>query len=295
MNTTRGRINSPQQYQRSKALVEAARRDPANLDVPRTLLENGADVNFNKAEALRVAIKVGAVELLELLAVYPMSRESANTAFKAARKAVLSWDDRAAVYRCFSNKPISQDNLNGALQQAVTAAAADTPADVVENLLENGADPNCLNCSLVFTAWRKDNPEMTRELVMHGLDMDKFVPELFRQNMDANRICWWLRFCWGQNCSKENISDSRVLLSAIEQFPYTSDVVAILLEHGCDAGYRFRHQLQHGTSNENVTVLQWALERGHSSGNIISDEVILALLTDGQQGKYIVLSIIWRY
>jgi hypothetical protein len=275
---------SSRQDLRSKALVDAVRNDPTDLDIPRGLLENRADVNFNNAEALRVAINAGAVPLVQLLINQQISGKSVNTAFRAARGANLASHDRAAVFLCFSNRLVSQENLNGALEEAITEATANSPTDVVEVLLGKGADPNYSNFSLVSTASRKGNPNLTGELVQR-IDIDKFIPYLFKMDSNATAVYQWLDLCWSPPYSRGNISDSRVLLTAIERYPSTSCLVTKLLEHGCNAGYQFKHRFRCGSSRETITVLQWALDYRHPNGSELCDDVILALLEDGQQGE----------
>jgi hypothetical protein len=274
------------QLQLSAALVEAVRRDPTDLDIPTLLLQNRADVTFNNAEALQAAIRTGIVPLVELLAYQHISTKSANTAFRVARTAILSLDDRTSIYRALSGRGISQENLNEALRHAVNTAAADTPTDLVQTLLVNGANANISNCALVFTAWRKGNVGLAGELVVQGIDVNIFVPELLKQGLPESTVYWWLHFCWNPPCSNGNLSGSRVLVSAIKQFPAGVAMVKLLLEHGCDAGFKFKHQLQAKSGDETVTVLLWALQQGHSSsGNKVSDDVILELLADEEAGN----------
>lgn len=115
----------------SQALIEAALRDPADVEIPRLLLAHGADSLEGCGAALRAAITAGSLPLAELLLSHgarPHLRpDVATAAFRATRevpKQLVSDALRLDLYRQLlatargSHEGIGRAELDAALLQA---------------------------------------------------------------------------------------------------------------------------------------------------------------------------------
>lgn len=192
--------------------------------------------------------------------------EAVNIATSLLQAGVDSGAKDAALWKAFS---------------AVTASGA-LPAELIHLLVSKGADP-CQQAALLFrTTFQKAGIAALRALTAAPFPLDTVVRILMESSNEsrASYVAKALNICLAQAkrySSRHELEDKTLLKVALERYPTSDAIVALLLDNGCTASADCGLQGIDGTKN--LLPFFWA----SNSERRVPDKVILKLLSATSQ------------
>ncbi|KAF7512128.1 hypothetical protein GJ744_002290 [Endocarpon pusillum] len=264
----------------NEALIEAAQRDATDLQLPLVLLSHQASVDFHSGRSLRIAVTAGNAALLKVLLARRPEKTSIELAFRRARQAQLSDQQRIDIYKCLLKEGVKQDAVNTALVEAVGTGSV----DLVQLILLHGGNVNSADGNCFVVAATQEDAKIFKVLAANRPEMGVIIPLLIRSVNHETHLLQLLQLCFDSNSADVvSLSDS-VIFTAMERFPRGARLIRFLLEHGCVANSTREFQLDEGAGIEEITALIWSL---HQPRPGISDSVILSLLAVGARAKFV--------
>lgn len=192
--------------------------------------------------------------------------EAVNIATSLLQAGVDSGAKDAALWKAFS---------------AVTASGA-LPAELIHLLVSKGADP-CQQAALLFrTTFQKAGIAALRALTAAPFPLDTVVRILMESSDEsrASYVAKALNICLAQAkrySSRHELEDKALLKVALERYPTSDAIVALLLDNGCTASADCGLQGIDGTKN--LLPFFWA----SNPERRVPDKVMLKLLSATSQ------------
>lgn len=145
---------SPKEQQIDAALIDAVMEEPVSQPTIGILLQSGASVDFDNAKALKEACAAGYPSIVRsLLSTNPARKhlfESLGSAMHVPANEKKS--DRAMRLACVKLITNSGVQNSEAVHHALIQAVQEADHDLIEHLIDSGADPNFENGASVVTA-----------------------------------------------------------------------------------------------------------------------------------------------
>ncbi|KAI1746213.1 hypothetical protein F4680DRAFT_13424 [Xylaria scruposa] len=256
----------------SIALIDCLEsNDFGDLDIPKLLLEHGADVGHRKCAVFHRALSAGSLIVVKLLSQYLPDDDTACVAFDLALKATkLDLDVRAGVYFCLLQWNISAPLVYSALIDSLKSPDADNT--VVKLLLDKGANPNqdTARCFVLAAAAGK-------EIIYRALSKYANLSLVLRALLGHFHTEWevllWFNICLEEQHHSATIDDHNLLYQCMHRFPAGNELLRVILGRGVSPAALKPMVLCGGIESEQCTPLIWALFAG------IENATILAILT----------------
>jgi hypothetical protein len=151
-------------FQTSEALIEVVRHMPTDVETPILLLEHGASLDAQNAQAMQIASASGSLELLRVFIARLPSEKSRNAAFGAAIPAKLESSMRYEIYSALLETKVSDSIVGNALVVATSQDAIDR--SLLSLLLQYNASPDTANGQALYNATsRLDRESLSMLLV----------------------------------------------------------------------------------------------------------------------------------
>ncbi|KAH8901678.1 hypothetical protein GQ53DRAFT_851651 [Thozetella sp. PMI_491] len=260
----------------SEALIDCMKLDCESLDIPKLLLEHGAQVSHTNGVALGLALRSESIDAVRLLSQHVVDSGTANIVFSyVATRRGFKPDLRFEVYRNMMQWEISIPALSQALLDILSAEKTDgnSIADV-RALLGKGADPNVKGAKCFIKAANAGLEPQFRALCQHA-HLQMVIFALIAHFKEECEAATWIRICLEEQTGGKKIGEAGDLLfQCIRRFPRGTAALRLLLDHGVPASATIDHPLRHGWKPEQCTVLVWAL----FSKTYIGNSVIMLLL-----------------
>lgn len=168
---------------------------------------------------------------------------------------------------------------DAALSKAFSAVSASgaLPVELIHLLVSKGADP-CQQAALLFrTTFQKADIAALRALTAAPFPLDRVVRILMESSDDsgASYVAKALNICLAQAkrySSQHELEDNTLLKVALERYPTSDAIVALLLDNGCTASADCGLQGPNGTKSLPIF---WA----SNPARRVPDKVMLKLLS----------------
>jgi hypothetical protein len=136
--------------------------------------------------------------------------------------------------------------------QVILGPRQEITAEVVERLLKEGANPNCMGHEFTPLEWalHKKDPAMVKALLKHGANIDHGEYALIRMGID-NEDPEFLRFLWEEGVDIHFEHEYTLRLAATRENP--DILVAFLITMGADL----------------TEALKWGGEFGTNAGEVL--------------------------
>jgi hypothetical protein len=109
----------------SMTLIEAVRRDPADIKTSTLLLDHGASIEPKHGFAMQLVASAGTLELLNLFLSKGPSQTGRDASFASVTDSALDAEQRKLIYKSLLETGITQDLISAALLQATRANIID--------------------------------------------------------------------------------------------------------------------------------------------------------------------------
>lgn len=258
------------------------------LTLVHLLLSNGAPVDFNEGEALRIAAVSTSVELTQIL-LNTGSKPLSSSVTKAFR--ALMHDDRSPkngdaikvaelLLRHGVDQPAIDSGLRATLDELTWGGNS---KQMVGLLLRYHANVNTADGTCFTFAAKTQALDLLRTLLRHDPDYRVIVPSLLASKLDESSLVTALQACFDSGCPPEVLDvfgkgRDPPLIVLIREYPRSATLVTILLKHGCTPDICTKHILDQNVGEEPVTALLWALDQPQKK---VSTSVIQILLQAG--------------
>ncbi|KAH6953411.1 hypothetical protein DER45DRAFT_379959 [Fusarium avenaceum] len=266
----------------SDALIDAIKNDPDNLELPKLLLDHGAQLNHSGSAAFIAAFGSRNLEMIELLCSYLKKGEHLGAAELVFEHPYLrentSLDPiiRASIYRSVSPCDIDKEDLYKFLVYTLNSRSANL--DIVRVLLENGADPNDEEGHCFYLAARNKLDPHFRAMCEYA-DLSVVLPTLLRRFDKETHVTRWFRIYFEvRKHEGENEVLEKLLFRCIRKFKDGDMLLGLLLDLGFSSAAKINYQIRDEWDQEEITILIWAI----ISPLKVSNMVILRLLEEGQ-------------
>jgi ankyrin repeat domain-containing protein 50 len=215
----------------NQALIESAKREPTDLEIPRLLLRHDASVDFLSGQVLEIAARSGSQNLLKLL-VGLGSQHSLEAAFSVARQTSFSSRQlRFEIFQCLLEAGVRGMQVSEALIEAVQRDASDLQLPLL--LLSHEASVNLHNGRSLRLAVKAGSVALLRVLVA-GKANTACVESAFRKARDVH-LSSQQRIDIYRCLSKAGIRQEEVSAALLEAVPTGSkDLVDLLILHGAN-------------------------------------------------------------
>ncbi|KAF2803492.1 ankyrin [Mytilinidion resinicola] len=258
------------------------------LTLVQLLLHNGAPVDFNEGEALRIAAVSTSVELLDiLLGTGKRSQTSSVTkAFRALMHDNNSQKNRDSikVAELLLKNGVDQPAIDSALRSTLDELSwGSSSGQMVDLLLDHHANVNTADGTCFTFAARTKALDLFAKLLAHNPDYRVIIPSLLGSGLDEPSLVAALKICFDNGCPPALLDlcgrgRDPPLVVAMRDYPRSKSLVSLLLALGCTPDIAAKHVLDHDIGEEAVSALLWALDQPQKK---ISTSVIQALLEAG--------------
>jgi hypothetical protein len=258
------------------------------LTLVHLLLANGAPVDFNEGEALRIAAVSTSVELTDIL-LNTGSKPLKTSITKAFR--ALMHDNRSpkdhdsiTVAELLLQHGVDQPAIDSGLRTTLDELTwGSNSGQMVDLLLHYNANVNIADGTCFTFAARTNALDLMIKLLQHNPDYSVIIPSLLASKLDEQSLVVALKACFDGGCPAELLDVSArgrdpPLIIAMRGYPRSKCLVSLLLEHGCTPDIATKHILDQIVGEEAVSALIWALDQPQKK---IATSVIQTLLDAG--------------
>jgi hypothetical protein len=270
----------------SDALIDTIKNDPDNLELPKLLLDHGAQLNHAGSAAFIAAFGTRNLEMIELLCSYLKKGEHVGAAELVFEHPYLREDTsldpiiRASIYRSVSPCNIDKNDLYKFLVYTLNSRSANL--DIVRVLLENGANPNDEEGHCFYLAARNKLDPHFRAMCEYA-DLSVVLPTLLWRFDKETHVTRWFRIYFEvRKLEGENEVFEKLLFQCIRKFKDGDMLLGLLLDMGFSSAAKINYQIRNEWEQEEITLLIWAI----ISPLKVSNMVILRLLEERQAGKF---------
>ncbi|KAM0558117.1 hypothetical protein ACHAPJ_005284 [Fusarium lateritium] len=272
------------QSELSDALVEAVKDDPNNLEIPKLLLDFGAEANHENNTALVTALQSRNLDMVKLLSQYLIKGEHDEAASLIFEHPYLRENPsvepstRVAIYKNALKCNIDKKHLYNALCNTLEAKKSNI--SLVRLLLEHGANPNDEEGHCFYLAGRHRKDKYFEELSKHA-DLDVVLPTLLRRFDEDAQVAHLFYMCMDeQKAAIKDLSD-QLMFQCIRKFQKTTITLSVLLDFGMSPGATTVYRIHKNWPEEEITLLIWTI----ISPLKIDNTVVLELLRRGQDAR----------
>jgi ankyrin repeat protein len=270
----------------SDALIDTIKNDPDNLELPKLLLDHGAQLSHGGNIAFTTAFNFRNLKLVELLCSY-LKKGEHDAAAKLVFEHPYLRDNpsvdptvRASIYRSVIPCNIDKKDLYRFLVHTLESRSADLT--IVRLLLENGAEPNDEEGHCFYLAARNKLDPYFRALCKYA-DLSIVLPTLLRRFDKETHVTRWFRIYFEvRKLDGENEVLEQLLFQCIRKFKDGDMLLGLLLDMGLSTAAKTNYHIRNEWPQEEITLLMWAI----ISPLKISNTVVLRLLEEGQAGKF---------
>ncbi|WZH47283.1 uncharacterized protein QYS62_008427 [Fusarium acuminatum] len=266
----------------SDTLIDTIKNYPDNLELPKLLLDNGAQLNHGGSAAFVTAFGFRNLAMVQLLCSYLKKGEHDGAAELVFENPYLrdnpSVDPiiRASIYRSVIPCNIDKKDLYKFLVHTLESRSADL--NIVRLLLENGANPNDEEGHCFYLAARNKLEPHFRAMCEHA-DLSIVLPTLLRRFDKETHVTRWFRIYFEvRKLDGENEMLEQLLFQCIRKFKGGDMLLGLLLDMGLSAAAKINYQIRNEWEQEEITLLIWAI----ISPLKVSNMVILRLLEERQ-------------
>jgi hypothetical protein len=270
----------------SDALIDTIKNDPDNLELPKLLLDHGAQLNHEGNIAFTTALNFRNLAMVELLCSYLKKGEHDEAAKLVFEDPHLrdnpSVDPavRISIYRSVIPCNIEKKDLYRFLVHTLESRSADL--NIVRLLLESGANPNDEEGHCFYLAARNKLETHFRAMCEHA-DLPTVLPTLLRRFDKETHVTRWFRIYFEvQKLDGENEVLEQLLFQCLRKFKNGDMLLGLLLDMGLSTAAKTNYHIRNEWPQEEITLLMWAI----ISPIKISNRVVLRLLKEGQAGKF---------
>jgi ankyrin repeat protein len=245
-------------------------------------VQYGADVEFGGGKALVTAASSGDRVSLQILLSNRVRVELINAAFEGmlASRAPDKYSGGAESARSLLEHGVSQMLKDRALLEAVEYYCNQGNV-FVRTLMEHGANVNVAEGRCFVITGGFENYELFDAMLGFKPQLDTIIPALVKGIEDEGKLVALIRRCFTYQSPHFDSANNAILFVAIKHFPRGANLVELLLDSNCPAGVTQALKLKANYESEDVTPLVWSL---YQTDPVISDSVMLTLLTRGQEG-----------
>jgi ankyrin repeat protein len=271
----------------SLALIEAVERDPSDTTIPTLLVKNGASAEYEQGRALQSAVLSASAALVELFLCQQEQRPNINLINRAFGSMISSRSiDLPGGFKTAQlllEHGVQKSLIDNAMSKAFSTTTGYTSKKEVGLFLSHGADVNSGSGTYFVHAVQKEDMELFHTLVASGQpDISVIISALIQSMAPEKVLVRYLRVLLASKPSNVPI-DSSALFMAIKRFPRGEELVRLLFEYGCVSNSTTVATISPVMGSENINIVIWALLRGNPK---VSDEVIVAILQAGNEGKF---------
>ncbi|EMC99226.1 hypothetical protein BAUCODRAFT_573513 [Baudoinia panamericana UAMH 10762] len=259
----------------SQALIEHLETgNLGDLSVVKLLLQSGADVGYNRVEALRLAQSGKFVRAFQLMSQYVVDDTVATAAFNLARQlAVDHPGQRLNLYRRLLRPNVGILSIYNALLDSLKDVRQDLP--VVQLLLARGADPND-DKARCFVLASTSGAEAKFRALSGRARLNTVLSALFANFSAEHDVARWFKICLEEQPHAGQALQDNLLFRCLRQYPNGTLLLKVLLEHGVSPSAMVTDDIN--GEPETCTALIWSLFAKPRIGN----DAILAIVARGE-------------
>ncbi|KAF2829811.1 ankyrin [Ophiobolus disseminans] len=257
---------------------------PDNIDIIKQLIATNIRL-LSPAFEYTIAIEnpQKKTAILDVLLKMGVGQEALDKALAAESRHAVSNKDTTST-RMLVGKGASPA-IDAALRVTLSQFSDSHHTETMINILlhysanVNTADGTCF----VFAAQKHGH--ILETLMLHKPEFGIIIPALLTSRLEDDVVIASIKSCFAHGCSPEELemgsprsSKTPVLIVAIQNYPRSKALVAVLLENGCNPDASIQDVVDPIVGEEVVSALVWALNQPQKR---ISDSVIAALLDAG--------------
>ncbi|KAM0244459.1 hypothetical protein ACHAP5_006261 [Fusarium lateritium] len=265
----------------SDAFLDAIKNDPENLELPRLLLDHGAQLNHGGNSAFTTALNFRNLAMVELLCSYLKAGEHDEAAGLVFGHPYLRGNPsvdpaiRASIYRSIIPCNIDKKHLYGFLIHTLESRSDDLT--IVRLLLDHGANPNDEEGHCFYLAARNKLDPHFRAMCEYA-DLSVVLPTLLRRfDKETHVIRWFRTYFEVQKLDGSSEVLEQLLFQCIRKFKDGDKLLGLLLDMGLSPAAKTTYQIRKEWEQEEITLLMWAIISPLKIGN----KVVLRLLEEG--------------
>jgi len=259
-----------------------------DLSILQLLLDQGASVKHDNGKAFTLAVAAGNSSLVKAL-LNGKDSPAPATITTAFGSLFNDFDDRQQIWHRHSNsvveiadellrRGVDGNAINCALRNVLDPRYGDNQiGPTMDLLLKYNADVNTANGACFVSAARRGDQTMFTKLLAHQPVYSTVVPSLIDSEIDEKSLFKLLESMFSHGCTSDDLDRSHPpsLILIIQKYPRGSDLVKLLLEHGCNPDASIPGIVDTTAGEESLTALLWALAQPQK---LVSTAVITALI-----------------
>ena len=265
----------PSKAAMSKSLLDAAEHE--EIEGVRILLQKGALVDYNKGEALVIAVRHQHMDLLQVLVKGRPSVNTLSRAFTNLEK--VPTDSKSSMAKLLLDAGATGPEVDEALLRSLTGTpASNRDYEFIQLLVSGGADVNVNGGACLTSAIEKADAKALK-ILLSGMPQPEILSSMFTKTLSIGNIqhrykIMELLLIAGARGS----SVAHSLIEVIEEADHVMRFVKLLLEQGdADVNHNNGESVYRAIMDQNTELLRLLMNH-RPCGNTLS-RAMVALMT----------------